>query len=237
MRLKYIFYKIFFFRCPSGVYRILNTKNDRYYIGGSETLEKRFKEHTHYLKKEKHYSKIMGKDYKKQKGKGFKFEVLLYCSNKDTKFYEQRFLDYHFKNNSNLLYNKNRSAYNNMGTRHSEETKRKISISKKGIKGRKHSKESKRKMSLARKGIKFSEEHKRNLSMVMKGKTSSRKGKKLSEETKRKISISKKGKISPMKGRNLSEESKEKIVLALRKYWREKKQMNEKNYNSLQEIS
>jgi len=85
---------------------------------------------------------------------------------------------------------------------HTEETRRKISESKKG---KKRSKETCEKMSLARKGKpnlalrgkKLSEEHKRKLSEA-------HKGKKLSEETRRKISL-------VHKGRKCSEETRRKM--------------------------
>ena len=79
----------------------------------------------------------------------------------------------------------------------SEETKRKISDSRKGIK---HSMETRRKMSLWRKGRKLTEEHKRNISLA-------NKGRKHSEETKKKMS-------EFHKGKKLTEEHKKKLSLA-----------------------
>lgn len=69
---------------------------------------------------------------------------------------------------------------------HSEETRKKMSESKKGKKRRPFTEEHKRKMSEAKKGKKFSEEAKKNISDALKGK-------KHSEETKRKMSDAKKG--------------------------------------------
>lgn len=50
--------------------------------------------------------------------------------------------------------------------------------------------ESKRKMSIAKKGCRLSEEHKRKVSVALLGRPTWSKGKKLSDETKRKMSIS-----------------------------------------------
>ena len=76
------------------------------------------------------------------------------------------------------------------GSKHSQETKRKMSESMKGRsahnKGKKVSEETKRKLSEARKGKKVSEETKRRISETLKGR-------KTSEETKRKMSEAKKG--------------------------------------------
>jgi len=110
-----------------------------------------------------------------------------------------------------------------LGAKHTEESKRRISESKKGKKkseetrrriseskkGKKKSEETRRRMSESHKGKKLSEEHKRNLSEAGKGK-------KISEEQKRKHS-------ETMKGRKLSEETRRKQSDSLKKYWAEKR--------------
>lgn len=68
----------------------------------------------------------------------------------------------------------------------------------------KHSEETRKKMSESKKGIKFSDAHKRNLSESKQGERHPNYGKKLSEETKRNISKSKQGHV-------VSEETREKL--------------------------
>jgi hypothetical protein len=86
-----------------------------------------------------------------------------------------------------------------LGKTHSEETKRKMSDTRKG---KTHSEETKRKQSEAKKGKTFSEESKRKMSEAQKGKS-------LSEETRRKMSETRKGKIpSKETRRKLSEARK-----------------------------
>ena len=83
-----------------------------------------------------------------------------------------------------ILHNRTNGGDGVSGAVVSDETKRKISETLKGIT---HSEESRRKMSEAHKGKTHSEETKRKISETLKGKT-------LSEETKRKLSEVRKGK-------------------------------------------
>ena len=99
----------------------------------------------------------------------------------------------------------------------SEQHKKKLISSHKGMKGINHSEETKKKMSESRKGNKnpmygkkTSDETKLKLSIASKGKNI---GKKLSEETKLKISVSKKGNKN-MLGKPRSIETKNKLSLA-----------------------
>ena len=85
----------------------------------------------------------------------------------------------------------------------SEETRRKISMSKKG---KTLSQEHRRSLSEARKGKTLSQEHRRSMSEAHKGKTGYWKGKPRSAETKRKISKKNKGAPSHWKGKTLSQE-------------------------------
>lgn len=103
-----------------------------------------------------------------------------------------------------------------LGTKQTEETKRKISLA--GI-GRKHSLATRKKMSLSRKGKKLSDEHKKNISL-------GQKGKRLSLITREKISKAHKGKIVSLetrkklskirRGKTLSLETRKKISIKLK---------------------
>ena len=112
------------------------------------------------------------------------------------------------------------------GKHHSEETKKKMSETRKGEKhpfyGKHHSEESRRKMSEVRKGKHHSEETKRKMGEIRKGKKlkpfskehkrkigEARKGKHYSDETKRKMSESHKGHL-------VSEETRRKLSEAYR---------------------
>ena len=83
------------------------------------------------------------------------------------------------------------------------------------LRGTHLSKEFRRKLSISRKGMKFTDEHKQNLSKAHTGENNFLYGKHLSEETKLKISQSRKGKYvgkdSTWYGKHRSEETKRKI--------------------------
>lgn len=87
-------------------------------------------------------------------------------------------------------------------------------------KGRKHREESKKKMSQSKKGKpipwlnnnkKRTEKHRKNLSKSLKGRVSPNRGKTFSDEYKKKLSDSHMGQTSGFKGKNHSEETKKKI--------------------------
>ncbi len=97
-----------------------------------------------------------------------------------------------------------------LGSKHSEESKKKLSEASKGQigywKGKHLSEETKRKLSEANKGKKLSDEHKRKISQAGKGKIRSL-------ETRRNISKSKKGSKNPLYGKQHSEQWKRKMSI------------------------
>ena len=99
----------------------------------------------------------------------------------------------------------------------SEETRRKMSESNKGLK---RSDESRRKMSEAHKGHIVSEETRIKISEANKGRTSPMKGRTLSEEHRRKLSEALKGR----KHEPFTEESRIKLSAAAKRRWASKKE-------------
>ena len=111
------------------------------------------------------------------------------------------------------------NVFSMVGTHHSEETKQKMRVVKKGFhnsedarkkmsaahKGQTHSEETKQKMSIAKKGISRSEETKQKISRAQKG--TAHKGQSPSEETRKKMSRAR-------KGFHNSEETRKKISIA-----------------------
>lgn len=113
------------------------------------------------------------------------------------------------------------------GKKHSEETKKKLSLLKQGKLhnryGKKHSEETKQKMKEKRKLQIITDETRKKLSEWKRTEESKRKmseshkGKKYSEETKKKLSESKKGENNPMHGKKHSLESIQKMKDAKKK--------------------
>lgn len=179
----------------SGIYKISNIITNDFYIGSSATLDKRKIRHFCNLRNNRHINKHLQNSWNKYKESNFKFEILIICEISLLNYYEQKVIDIlHPQFNKRLL------AESNRGYKLSEETRKKMSLSRKGksIKilmnreelskirktqnlGKKHSEETKQKMSKAHLGFKHSEESRKKMSFVNKGKH-------LSEETKEKIS-------------------------------------------------
>lgn len=111
----------------SGIYKITNCVTDVCYIGSAQNLFRRWKEHQASLKRNKHHSIYLQRVYNKHGADQFKWEVLLYCENKDLLFYEQRAIDLYKPG-----YNINLTAGSRLGMPCTEQTKQKISNANKG---------------------------------------------------------------------------------------------------------
>jgi len=77
-----------------GIYKIENTVNGKVYIGSSNNIDKRFKDHLNSLNKNKHHSRKLQNAYNKYGEDVFKHETLIICSNEDKYVYEQIAIDY-----------------------------------------------------------------------------------------------------------------------------------------------
>jgi len=199
---------------PSGIYEIHNTLNGKRYVGGTTNLDYRRDDHFRRLARGKHANGHLQKAYDKYGKDVFEFSVLFSRAPKGilTRL-EQAAIDV-IRPEYNIRAFARRSLGNQnwLGRKHTEETKRKMSIAQKG---RTFSKASRKKMGLAQMGNKkhlghkHSEETKRKLSEQKMGNEYCL-GKKHTEEVKRKISEAKKGKP----GHKHTEETKRKISAA-----------------------
>lgn len=192
-------------RHPSGVYRITNTANGKFYIGSSIRLKTRIRQHTLQLQRVEHINGHMQASWLKHGADKFRVDILLYAAPQDLIFFEQRAID-----SLSPEFNLCRIAGSTLGTRRTDESRRKMSEkaaaratteafaefqrksakSRTGVPRGPFSDEHLANMSKARKGVPrgpFSDEHRANLS---KSQVGNKKwlGRRHTEETKAKIS-------------------------------------------------
>lgn len=140
-------------------------------------------------------------------------------SNANLMFYWEKILIYYHNTlDRDFGYNKTGGGEGPNGLKHSEETKKKMSLSHIGKKMPERSAEVRNHYAEAQIGKKLSEETKKKISESLKGRTSPTKGKKLSEEHKKKLS-------KACKGRKIPEETKRKMSEARKLYLENKRKI------------
>jgi hypothetical protein len=208
----------------SGIYKIINKVNGKYYVGSSVDTSKRISNHKYNLIKNRHFNLHLQSAWNKYGKENFEFVVVETVEPTMLMETEQKYLDV-CKSNPNNFYN---MSYNvestTRGIKLSKETR--FLISKNNArywKGKHHSNETKRKLSISHKGKKHSEIHKRKMSKIMSGVGNPMYGKIFSEEYRKKLSKSHIGKIvnneirkkisasNLGKHNNFSEEAKKKL--------------------------
>jgi len=140
----------------AGVYRWINKKNGKTYIGSAVNLARRF--YLYYNLE--HLSKnnmTINRALLKYGHSNFSLEILEYCEAKNTTIREQHYMDI-CKPEYNIL----KIAGSSLGFKHSEETIEKL-------RERVHTEEAKAKISKSRIGTKISEETRAKISALLKG--------------------------------------------------------------------
>jgi group I intron endonuclease len=221
----------------NGIYGLQNLVTKRIYVGSSNNIKARWRQHKSYLKSNKHLNKYLQNSWNKHGEKSFKFFIIEECSGELLYEREQFWFDYYKE--GGLVYNYREIVESNRGISYpmSEETKKKLSEANKGRKypNRKITEETRKKLSEARRGKKWDEESKQKLrkrafermqdKSIVERISNTLKGRIISEETKKKMSESCMGRTSPMKGKKMTEESKQKM----RDAWDRKRSNKEKD--------
>jgi len=186
----------------SAIYQIVNTCNQKIYIGSALDYKQRWGQHKRSLRHNQHPNKHLQSAWNKYGEENFRFYVIEYVKNpNDLLKLEQMWIDASNCCNRDRGYNISPTAGNSLGLKCSEATKAKINNS---LTGKQLSEETKAKMSVVRKGRPKSEETKKKMSIAMKGKKNAL-GYKHSDEHNQKISIAHIGKTKAHKGKKWSE--------------------------------
>lgn len=112
----------------SGIYKITNINNNRYYVGSSINIHKRWLEHKRLLRENKHDNDFLQKSWNKHGEDSFVFEVLEFVEEiSELIIREQYYLDMIKPFNKDITYNICENAGNMLGFKHSEESKEKMS--------------------------------------------------------------------------------------------------------------
>ena len=152
----------------SGVYGILNTCNNKIYIGSSLNLRKRHNAHKTKLNCNRHANKHLQKAIFKYKIDNFEFVILEYCNEKLILEKEQYWINKFNSNDNKVGYNKRKIAESNYGYSFNMPDEAKEKLRKIG-KERGKTKEFKEFMSLVHKGKNVSNETRKKSSESHKG--------------------------------------------------------------------
>lgn len=117
-----------------GIYKITNLKNNKVYIGSSQDLKARLRCHRHQLKKNIHGNTHLQYSYNKYGVEAFRFEIIEITNKNDLIEREIFWIKLYNCLDRDKGYNKASNIINSAGNKWSEESKRKLSNSKKGMK-------------------------------------------------------------------------------------------------------
>jgi group I intron endonuclease len=119
-----------------GVYRLKNIADGACYVGSSKRVKKRISDHFCLLSQNRHPNYILQEAYNKYGREAFSGEVEVVCEDpKDLASIEEMFLQgLAVFNGTEKLYNISTTAKTPMaGRKHTEATKKKLSLAKKGV--------------------------------------------------------------------------------------------------------
>lgn len=137
----------------TGIYEIRNIHNGNRYIGSAVRIANRWLDHRRSLGRGNHHAIALQRAWNKYGESAFEFSKLLICSKENLIMYEQAFFDFY-----KPAYNSAPIAGSQLGYRHTEESRKKMSASNRRLKpnlGRKFSPEHAAKISATKTGVKL----------------------------------------------------------------------------------
>jgi len=145
-----------FYPKGSFIYKIVNLKNNKLYIGQTRNFKSRINQHVGSLNKKSHQNKYLQRSFDKHGYDNFNIEIIEEVQLDNLTEREQYWCDYYKSYNRENGYNQLKDVRSPWYGKRSEEHCRKIALANTG---RKHSIESRRKMSKARMGRFVGKEH------------------------------------------------------------------------------
>ena len=196
----------------SGIYRIVNLTNGKFYIGSAVNLERRWYMHRNRLNAGKHRNAHLQAAWNKYGEAAFEFRVIERVEDKSRLIErEQEWID---SCRQDLAYNICKVANSRLGVKARPET---VEKQREAATGVTHTEEAKAKMSAAKMGVKLpvrSEEHRQKISEIHSGKV-------VSEETRQKLRDA-----HARSPRTHSEETRRKMSESIKAALAAKKQIN-----------
>lgn len=117
----------------SGIYKLINTKNSKVYVGSTINLKRRLISHFNSLEGNAHENSYLNRSYNKSKDY-FYFEIIEYVPNDNNLLKrEQYWMDFYKSFKRVNGYNLSPTAGNNLGYKHSDKQKRNNSLAKRGV--------------------------------------------------------------------------------------------------------
>ena len=185
------------------VYMYTNKVNGRRYIGITNDLERRRKEHL------RHSTQLIDRKIKEYGADNFDLVVIFTGTYEECKIKEQEYIEQYQTLASQNGYNITKGGDGVVGFSHSEESKKRMSESHKKLPHKPHSEETKQKISESNIGkhsnYKPTEETKQKIS-------DSLTGRKLNEEQRKAISNGKIGDKNPMYGKHLNDNQRNAVI-------------------------
>ena len=196
-----------------GIYALRNTINNKRIVGSSVNIEARWSHYKCELRQGKYENDYLQKSWNKYGEDSFIFEIINLCDKDNLKEFEDYYIIAFDTMNRDRGYNLQPADRRKGSFRHSEETKKKMSESKKGKPGHKHTEVHKAYMRMVSTGKRLSVEARQKISNARLGKRNIPIGFRRSEESNRKQSLSMMGKPAWNKGKTniYSQETIEKI--------------------------
>lgn len=189
----------------SGIYLIVNNASENIYVGSAIKVRTRINGHVAALRDNRHRNIYLQRSWNAHGSNVFSFFAIEQCHREQLISKEQEYIDkYRDIYGWSRLYNIDPKAYSKLGSKHTEETKKRISAIKMNV-----SPEIREKLSNAVRNANNlrTTEQKEKFRLVNVGRTPWNKGVPMREETRLKLS-------SALRGRRATEETRMKLSLA-----------------------